>query len=203
MGPAARPRARRSRASPRSTRSCAPSGSPGSRALVAAAAIAAGPITVTYSTRVKEYSADLLLACLVLWLRRAVAAPRRRARGLALLGVASVAAMWISASTAAVVGGAAACVLCVAWSRRDAATRCGRARRRARRRRRARCGRSSCAASPPSCGSNWRTHGFLFGYSDAHHVAFAFQQTFSGLAHGLLGLPIPYTFQGDTLRASR
>jgi hypothetical protein len=167
-------------------------------AYVAAAAIAAGPITVTYSTRVKEYSADLLLACLVLWLvERWRSSPSRK--GATLLAVASVAAMWISASTAAVVGGAAACVLCVAWSRRDL-----------RRQAVGLLGVLVVSAValwaiflrriPSQLRVNWRTHGFLFGYADAHHVAFAFQQTFSGVAHGLLGLPIPYTFEGDTLR---
>jgi len=168
-------------------------------ALVAAAVIAAGPITVTYSTRVKEYSADLLLACLVLWLvERWRAAPSTR--GLATLGAASVLALWVSASTAAVVGGAAACVVAVAWSRREQRARAA-----------ALVGGLAVAAAvewlvflrrlPHQLRVNWRTHGYLFGYSSARHVVFAFQQTFSGIAHGLLGLPIPYTFQGDALRA--
>ena len=54
---------------------------------------------------------------------------------------------------------------------------------------------------PGQLRTNWRTHGFLFGYSSARHVAFEFQQSFAGIAHGLLGVPIPYTFQGFALRA--
>src|SRR5580704_7670432 len=85
-------------------------------AFVAGAVIAAGPITVAYATRVKEYPADLLLACLVLWL---VDRWRRAPSGglLAGLGAASITALWISASTAAVIGGAATTVVVVAWSR--------------------------------------------------------------------------------------
>jgi len=168
-------------------------------AFVAGAVVAAGPITVAYSGRVKEYSADLVLACLVLWLvERWRTSPS--ARGLAALGLASITAMWISASTAAVVGGAAACVVALAWTRpelrRQAVTLVG--------------ALAVSAATlwlvflrrlPRQLRVNWRTHGFLFGYSSAHHVGFAIQQTFSGLAHGLLGLPIPYTFEVGALRA--
>ena len=53
---------------------------------------------------------------------------------------------------------------------------------------------------PGQLRANWRTHGYLFGYASGHHVAFAFEQTFAGVAHGLLGLPIPYTFNVYPLR---
>lgn len=169
-------------------------------AAISAVVVAAGPITVMYSTRVKEYSCDLLLACLVLWLvERWRSQPSRR--GLVLLAAGALLALWTSASTAAVVGGATACVLVVAWSRREL--------------RRDAAGLllvlvAGAAALwalflrrlPNQLRVNWRTHGFLFGYSSAHHVAFAFQQTFAGIAHGLLGLPIPYAFNGTELRTA-
>jgi len=168
-------------------------------AFLAAAVIAASPITVVYSTRIKEYSCDLVLACLVLWcLERWRRAPDGRA--LAALCAAGVVAIWTSASTAAVVGGAAVAVCLVAWANRE--------------RRRDAAGllivlALAVAADwllflrhlPHQLRVNWRTHGFLFGYSSVRHVAFAFQQTFSGIAHGLAGLPIPYTFKGYSLRA--
>ena len=174
-------------------------GYPAIAAFVAGALVAVGPVTVEYSTRVKEYSADLLLACLILWLverwRRAPSS-----RGLALLAVASIAALWISASTAAVVGGAVAVTILVAWSRPEL-----------RRQVAAFMGAIVLAAAavwlaflrqlPGQLRTNWRTHGFLFGYSSSRHVEIAFQQTFSGLAHGLLAVPIPYTFRPASIRA--
>jgi hypothetical protein len=161
--------------------------------------ITAGPVAVTYSTRLKEYPVDLLCACLVLWLvERWRSDPTRR--GLALLGAASVASLWISASTAAVVGGAAVVVLVVAWSRRelrrDAIALVG--------------GLAVASAAlwavflhrvPSQLRTNWRTHGYLFGYSSGRHVIYEIQQTFSGLAHGLLGVPIPWTPEGFAIRA--
>jgi len=168
-------------------------------AFVGATLIAVGPVTVTYSARVKEYSADLLLACLVLWL---VERWRRSpsSRSLTALAVASVGALWISASTAAVVGGAAATTMLVAWSRPELRRQVG-----------ALLGALVVGAAsvwvvflrhlPGQLRTNWRTHGYLVGYSSARHVAYSFQQTFAGVAHGLFGLPIAYTFQGYSLRA--
>jgi Dolichyl-phosphate-mannose-protein mannosyltransferase len=169
-------------------------------AAAAAAVIAAGPVAITYSTRVKEYPADLVASCLVLWL-----AERWRrdpsARGLVALGAVGVGAIWTSASTAAVVGGAAALVVAVAWGaprwRRPAA---------------ALVGALGLGAAvlwlvvlrhlPPTLRANWKVKGFLFAYRDAHHVAFAFEQTFAGLAHGLFGAPVAYTFDVYPLRAA-
>ncbi len=165
---------------------------------VAAAVIAAGPITVNYSTRLKEYSADLLLSCLVLWLVNRWRRNPSWGKVWALAAV-SVVALWISASTAAIIGGAAAVAVMVAWSnhaaRRQVAALVG----------------TLAAGSlalwlaflrqvPAQLRTNWRTHGYLFGYSSGRHVTFEFQQTFAGLAHGLLGIPIPYTFKGYALR---
>lgn len=168
-------------------------------ALGGAAVVMAGPITVAYATRLKEYPADLLCACLVLWLaerwRRS-----RTDRNLAALGAVSVVCLWVSASTAVVVGGAAIMVVAAAWGdsrcRRAALVHVG----------------VLAAASvglwaaflrrvPAQLRTNWRTHGFLFGYSSQHHLAYTFQQTFSGLAHGLLGVPLPWTSSGSAVRA--
>ncbi len=168
-------------------------------AFVAAALVAAGPTTLTYSTRVKEYSADLLLSCLILWLVNRWRRNPSWHRIWALAAV-SVAALWISASTAAVVGGAACVTVVVGWAsppvRRQMAALLG----------------TLATGSlvlwlvflrhiPTQLRTNWRTHGYLFGYSSSRHVAFEFQQTFSGIAHGLLGIPIPFTFSGFSLRA--
>ncbi len=168
-------------------------------ALAAGAIVMAGPVTVAYATRLKEYPADLLCACVVLWLaERWRRAPNQR--NLRWLGIAGVVSLWLSASTAAVVGGAAAMVVVVAWGER--------------RHRRAAAGLVGVLAVasvglwvaflrrvPGQLRTNWRTHGYLFGYSSRHHLAYTFQQTFSGLAHGLLGAPIPWTSSGSAVRA--
>lgn len=167
-------------------------------ACAAAAVIAAGPVTTIYSTRVKEYSCDLLLSCLVLWLcerwRRAPSA-----RSAAWLAIGSAVAIATSASTAAIVGGAAVCAVLVAWHARELRAQVA-----------AVIGVLGVVAIalwavvlrriPSELRTNWRTHGYLFGYSSARHVAYEFQQTFSGLVHGLVGAPIPYTFSGYAIR---
>ena len=74
-------------------------------ALATAAAVSLSPMCVTYSTRVKEYEADLLLTCLILALAEAV---RRRPgpRHVRRLAVASVVAFLLSASVAPIIVGA-------------------------------------------------------------------------------------------------
>lgn len=169
-------------------------------AAAAAAVVAASPVTVTFSTRVKEYSCDLLLACLVLWLVERWRRDPTWAR-LWWLGAAGAAAMWISASTAAVVGGAAVLVVVTSVGVRRLRAQAA-----------ALVGVLAVASValwlvflrhlPGQLRTNWRTHGYLFGYASAHHVAFAFEQTFAGIAHGLVGIPIPYAFDVYPLRAS-
>jgi hypothetical protein len=167
-------------------------------AFAAGLAIAVGPVTIAYSTRLKEYPSDLLFACLVLWLaERWRRAPSRSAT--LALAAAGVVSLWVSASTAAVVGGAAAVVVVTSLGRREL-------------RREAVLLVGALAAGtigvwavflrlvPSQLRTNWRTHGYLFGYADVHHVLYEFQQTFSGLTHGLLGVPIPWTSSGSALR---
>ena len=64
--------------------------------------VAMSPVCLMYSTRLKEYGADFLLACLLLGLGESA---RRRAtpRSFALLGLVSVLSFGVSASTALVV----------------------------------------------------------------------------------------------------
>jgi hypothetical protein len=168
-------------------------------AFAAGLAIAVGPVTVAYSTRLKEYPSDLVFACLVLWLaERWRREPSRRAT--LALAAAGVVSLWVSASTAAVVGGAAAVVVVSCIGRpalvREAGLLVGALA----------AGTIGVWAAflrlvPSQLRTNWRTHGYLFGYSDVHHVLYEFQQTFSGLTHGLLGVPIPWTSSSSALRA--
>jgi len=167
-------------------------------AATAAAIVAASPVAITFSTRVKEYSCDLLLACLVLWLAERWRRDPSWAR-LAWLAAASATSIWVSASTAAIAGGAAVLVVTAGAGRRPLRAQAA-----------ALVATLAVAAGavwlaflrhlPGQLRANWRTHGYLFGYASGHHVAFAFEQTFAGVAHGLLGLPIPYTFNVYPLR---
>jgi len=150
--------------------------------------IAVSPVAATYSTRVKEYSADLVLACLLLWLaERWRRAPTTR-NGVAL-GFAAAAAMFISASQVVVVAGAMA--LC-GWTALASPAR-----------------RRSAAIAivvPAVCGlaeyelwlghltrasldHGWTTRGNLANYASLHQLAFSIQQMGAGLVHGFVALP--------------
>jgi hypothetical protein len=71
--------------------------------VTAALVVATGPVMVAYSTHVKEYSADFVLACALLALAEASRRSPESARLLRWLAVVSVAGFFISASTASVV----------------------------------------------------------------------------------------------------
>lgn len=166
-------------------------------ALAAGACIAAGPVTIEYSTRLKEYPSDLLCACLVLWLAERWRRDPNAANLWELAG-AGVLSLWLSASVAPVVGGAAVMVAVAAVRRaelRNDAVRLVAA-----------LGIAAVALwaivlrhVPAQLRTNWQTHGYLFGYSSLHHVAYTFQQTFSGLPHGLLAIPIPWTASASAI----
>ncbi len=72
--------------------------------LATAAFVALSPVTISYSTHVKQYSADIVLSCALLGLGE-LARRRPGRRHLALLAVASVVGLVISASVAVVVVG--------------------------------------------------------------------------------------------------
>ncbi len=74
-------------------------------ALATAAAISFSPMGVIYSTRVKEYETDILLACVILALGETARRHPGR-RQLTLLAVASAVAFLLSASVAPVIVGA-------------------------------------------------------------------------------------------------
>jgi hypothetical protein len=105
--------------------------------LFVAAFIAVAPACVVYSTRVKEYELDILLACLVLalgeWARRN---PGRRQ--LAAVALASVAAFFCSASLAPVVAGVWLALALFAWREGPGSPR--------------RCAAAAGAAAAAGCG---------------------------------------------------
>ncbi len=91
-------------------------------ALSAAFVVAVSPIAAQYSTHVKEYSADFLLACLILW--RGEAARRSPTdRTLILLGLSSGVAVLISGAVVPVIVGSWAAVFLCHLSDRDVVRR--------------------------------------------------------------------------------
>jgi 4-amino-4-deoxy-L-arabinose transferase-like glycosyltransferase len=88
-------------------------------ALSAAFVVAVSPIAAQYSTHVKEYSTDFLLACLILW--RGEATRRSPSdRALILLGLSSGVAVLVSGSVVPVVAGSWAAVFLCHLRDRDA-----------------------------------------------------------------------------------
>jgi Dolichyl-phosphate-mannose-protein mannosyltransferase len=160
---------------------------------VGVAVVTVSPTTVTYSTRVKEYAADFLLACLVLVLTERVRTNRTSPWWLV---AASVGAVVISASTMVVVIPAWGVVALVVWtdgSRRRtlvpplvAAVVLSGA-----------CALAISATVPNILNANWRRRGFLGDWSSAHAIRFSLQSMFAGLAHNLLAIPSqPAAFHG-------
>jgi hypothetical protein len=80
-------------------------------ALAAALVVATGPVTVAYSSHVKEYSADFVLACMLLVLAEASRRSRASVRLLGGLTVMSIGAFFISASVATVIAAVWAALL--------------------------------------------------------------------------------------------
>jgi hypothetical protein len=168
-------------------------------AYAAAVIVAVGPVTVMYSTRVKEYPADLLFACLVLWLADRWHGSPTPAR-MAALGIASAAAIATSASTAAAVGGVVVLAAVVALPRRELRAQVA-----------GLVGGLAVTTAvlylawlrhiPSQLRANWRTHGFIVGYASLHGIAYSFQSIAAGLAHGILGVPVTYTFFASALLA--
>ncbi len=160
---------------------------------VGVAVVTIAPTTVTYSTRVKEYAADFLLACLVLVLAERVRTTRTSPWWLV---AASVGAVAISASTMVVVIPAWGIIALVAWTdaprRRSlvpplvtAAALSGA------------CAVAISATVPSILNANWRRRGFLGDWSSAHAIRFSLQSMFAGLAHNLLAIPSqPAAFHG-------
>jgi len=149
--------------------------------------IAASPVAIEYSTRVKQYNADILLSCLVLWLfERWRRDPTRR--GVIALAAACCLAILISATTIIVVGSAAAVAIVAAVAE-------------ARRRRDAVVLISSIFVA----GSieylvwlrhlahglyvGWTARGYLLSTKTTHKLAFSLQVMGTGLFHWMIGAP--------------
>ena len=156
--------------------------------IVGTSIVVLSPTTVTYSTRVKEYAFDFLLGLILLALAERV---RRNgaSKHLIHLGVFSVVSVFMSFSTAVVIAGVWLAVLILALWQREL-----------RRKILAVFMATFTAAAavalpfalsvPPVLNHNWRRRGFLFDPSTFHSARHTLVAIFSGIAHGLLAVPI-------------
>jgi len=164
-------------------------------AAVVAVAISLSPVVITYSTRVKPYTTELVLAALLLGLSTA----RSTRYGWWLLGLASVTSFTVSFATAPVI---AACWISVALTERSSP----------------RFARSVVAPAasvgglsllviyltwhpvPPSLRAFWQP--FYVDFSSVSSLARSAQRLFGGLSSGLTGAPLLTTTRPLTTLAA-
>jgi hypothetical protein len=156
-------------------------------AYLGALVVAVSPVAVDYSTRVKQFGVDLLLACLVLWLferwRRA-----GRPRDAALVAIACAGSLLVSATTLVVCVAAAAVGVLVGAL--DPARRRGAGAI-------ALTTVATLAVSyvlwlrhlSPSLHYGWTKRGYLLSTASLHRVAFSLEAMGTGLFHWMLGVP--------------
>jgi hypothetical protein len=150
--------------------------------------VAASPVAIDYSTRVKQFGLELLLACLVLWLLERW---RRSAshRDATLLAIGCAGSLLVSATTlvvcAAIAVTAVLCGLTDPRRRRDALV----------------VGGATAAVLAgsyvlwlrhlsPSLHYGWTKRGYLLSTTSLHRVAFSFEAMGTGLFHWMLGVPL-------------
>ena len=161
-------------------------------ALGAAAVIAAGPLAVQYSTRVKEYPFDLLAACVLLVLAERVREVPSTLRLWSLAG-ASVVAFAMSAGPAPVIAGIWLAVLIWSVTRPVSLAKLP----------------GPLAALAVGCGLvwvaflrhlpgvlsfNWRRRGFLVDYRSFSLAERTVSMIFGGFVHAFAAYPVPMTF---------
>ena len=157
-------------------------------AYLGALVVAASPVAADYSTRVKQFGVDLLLACLLLWLlerwRRGAAL-----RGAVELAIACAAAILVSAATLVVAAPVAAVAGLHAVTDR-----------------RRRAGGAIVAVVTgvtlvasyvlwlrhlsPSLHYGWTKRGYLLSTASAHRIAFSLEAMGTGILHWMLGVPL-------------
>ena len=153
-------------------------------AAIGTSLLAVSPMITAYSTRVKPYTAEMLIAIGLYFMadrtRRDLS--RRAVVALALASVASVAVSFALLSTVATLW------LVIAWRvRRDATARM-----------RVLAGGAMTAVlsaavmvpyvinRPPSLGDNWVNRGYMFGYDSAHRFLHNVIQIFAGFTHAFV-----------------
>jgi hypothetical protein len=157
--------------------------------LVAALVVATSPVAAAYSTRLKPYAFDLVVACLLL----ALAERWRRnptPRALGWLGAASVLVLGSEAATTVLVGVGAMVVLAAIGRpalRRQAAAAAGWLVVLV-----AVVWELSLRRLPASLSAFWRLQGALLATESRHAAAFSLQQMGSGFLGGLVPTPVQY-----------
>jgi hypothetical protein len=154
----------------------------------AALVVAASPVAIDYSTRVKQFGFDLLLACLVLWLLERWRRSSSR-RDAIFLAVATALALLVSATTlvvcAAVAATVALCALTDARRRVDAMVVVA----------------TTVAVLlvsyvlwlrhlSPSLHYGWTKRGYLLSTTSLHRIAFSLEAMGTGIFHWMLGVPL-------------
>ena len=162
-------------------------GSTETLSLLAALVIAASPIVIDYSTRLKQYNLDIIFACLILWL----AEKWRRTpslRGALTLALVSVLSLLTSASSIVIVAPVLGVAVLLAW------------------REKARRLQAGALLAMVGAGfvfewivwlsqlSNglyvgWRNRGYLLDTRSFHKLAFSLQTMGSQFFHWMLDLP--------------
>jgi hypothetical protein len=156
-------------------------------ALLGALVVAASPVAATYSTRVKQFNGDIVLACVLLWLfERWRREPSRRAA--VMLAVGGAVAMLFSATTAIVVIPIAVAATLAALAdrtrRRDAAI-------------------LLCVVGvvgvveyvvwlrhlSHSLYAGWSSRGYILSARSLHRVEYSLQAMGTGIFHWMLGAP--------------
>ena len=161
--------------------------------------VAVGPITSTYSTRVKEYAADLLVACALLYLAEQWRRQPSVKRSIAITSVSSL-GLLLSAQTLLVTAGVGVLLVVAALiephRRRQVAGILG-----------------GIALTGlfgevlwfrhivPQLKLNWKAKGYMLDLSSLHAAYFSIVHMLAGLGHGLTGLPIPFSFVGGEVLA--
>jgi hypothetical protein len=153
-----------------------------------AVVVAASPVAANYSTRVKQFGLDLLLACVLLWLaERWRRTPGTRAA--VLLALACACSLLVSATTLVVAAGVAGLAVLLAV--------CDRARRTE-----GALVAGVTAATlaveyvlwlrhlSPSLHYGWTKRGYLLSTASTHRLAFSFEAMGTGLVHWMLGVPL-------------
>jgi hypothetical protein len=161
-------------------------------ALGAAGILAAGPLAVQYSTRVKEYPFDLLAACLLLALAERVRVAPSASR-LWALAAASVVAFAMSAGPAPVIAGIWLAVIC--WSAMSSTSLSKLAGPLATVA--AGCGLVWVALLrrlPSVLSFNWRRRGFLVDYRSFSLAERTVTMIFGGFVHAVFAYPVPPSF---------
>ena len=161
-------------------------------ALVAAGILAAGPLAVQYSTRVKEGPFDLLAACVLLVLAERVREDLSTRRLWALAG-ACVVAFAMSAGPAPVIAGIWLAVICWSISRPEARSKV--------------IGSLAGVAAgsavvwvvflrhlPGVLSFNWRRRGFLVDYRSFSLAERTVTMIFGGFVHAVFAYPVPASF---------